>query len=75
MQYLVMLVNTQDDVPIAMCNTRDEAVALAHHIDGMPTEPICNLFQVDCSTPVCVKVVSFDARGIPTQVDVVRSFM
>lgn len=73
MFYLVMLVHHMDDLPVFLTTDRDEAIERASQMDEMPSFEIRELFNTDCSTPVCVKIVTF-SQGVPVAVNVVKEF-
>ena len=71
--YLVLLVHEMDDVPVGLFENLDGARTFADQLDPMPTPNVRMVFHTDCSTPVCVKVVSFKA-GAPDAVVYTRDF-
>lgn len=68
MQYLVMLIHSNDDVPIRLFSDPTEAREFAKHLHWRPTEEIRELFHVDCTTPAGVRIIQFDERGVPNRV-------
>jgi hypothetical protein len=70
--YLVMLCHNLDDLPVKFCATRQEATDYGNSLDEMPTEEMRLIFNTDCSTPNCVKVVHF-VDGNPVGVTMVKS--
>ena len=76
MKYLVMVRHCMDDIPIHLCDSREEALVRAGAIDPdnleHPTTP--EYWESDASTPMFVAIVTFGDDGIPVSVDNVRSF-
>ena len=71
--YLVLLCHTMDDFPMRLFATHTAACNYAKDLGEFPEEAVDTLFGIDCSTPVCVKVVEF-RDGKPLAVDVVKEF-
>jgi len=71
--YLVLLCHTMDDLPVRFFATHFAACRFAQSLSGEPDKAIRDLFNTDCSTPVCVKVVEF-RDGAPLAMDLVKEF-
>lgn len=71
--FLVLLCHTMDDLPIGLYETYERAMRIGRGVSEMPTASIRDLFQTDCSTPVCVKVVQFQG-GVPVAIHLVKEF-
>lgn len=71
--YLVLLVHTMDDLPIGLFGTYQQAARKGRSLLGMPTDAIRELYNTDCSSPVCVKIVEFNL-GVPVRVLLVKEF-
>ena len=72
--YLVLLRHTMDDLPVRLCDTRAEALQVAKEIAWEPSERDRRILKIDCSTPVCVSIVRFDAKGHAAKLEIVRDF-
>lgn len=71
--YLVVLVHTMDDLPIGFYLWEEEARHKARRVKPMPTTRIRQVYGVDCSTPLSVKMVQF-RNGKPISVELVKEF-
>lgn len=76
MKFLVIVRHAMDDIPIHLCDTKQEALVRAGAIDPdsleHPTNP--DYWNTDASTPMHVAIVAFDDGGSPISVENVRSF-
>lgn len=71
--FLVLLVHTMDDLPVYFADKEVDAMVFAKNLLPDPPEAVRLVFNTDCSTPVCVKVVRF-SNGMPQSVEVVKDF-
>jgi hypothetical protein len=71
--YLVMLVHMMDDLPIALFKSPNDAGDYAREVQEMPTDKIIKIFNTDCRTPICVKIVQF-SDGFPVDVTIIKDF-
>lgn len=71
--YLVLLCHDMDDLPVFLTDDEDAAMAFAEALPGEPGNILRSVFQTDCSTPNCVKVVLF-INGQPIGVRIVKNF-
>lgn len=71
--YLVLLVHSMDDLPVGLFATERAAVRFAESLKPKPTSAVRRMFQTDCSTPLCVKVVPF-VKGRPRGFAIVKDF-
>lgn len=71
MKYLVIVRHTMDDIPIHLCDTKEEALVRAGAIDPdnpeHPTTP--EYWGTDASTPMFVGIVTFDDTGKAIEVE------
>jgi hypothetical protein len=72
-QFLVRLVHTQDELPLAIFDNHCQASTFAAGVTGFPTQEIREIFNSDCSTPVCVDITRFE-HGRPVFCEVVKVF-
>ena len=71
--FLVMLVHTMDDLPVALFTTRGEAEQFAREQPEMPTAEQRKIFDADCSTPCAVKICEFQ-NGSPLGMELAKLF-
>lgn len=71
--YLVMLSHTLDDLPVALFASAWDAQTFAENIKPDDGKSVGKLLQLDATTPVCVKVLTFK-EGRPDAVTVVKEF-
>ncbi len=75
MKYLVVVRHAMDDIPIHLCDDRNEALARAGAVD--PDNPehstTPEYWGVDASTPMFVAIVTFGDDGKPVSVENVRN--
>lgn len=71
--YLVELNYGMDDFPIQLCETLEEAIAVAKNTGPELTDEQRKAFNTDASTPICTSVITFE-NGKPVGGQVVRSF-
>lgn len=71
--YLVLLRHTMDDLPLFITGNYVEAVAAARNADWQPTEEIGRVFGLDCTTPVCIDVVTFE-DGVPVRLETIKEY-
>jgi hypothetical protein len=71
--FLVLLCHGMDDLPIRLCAKEVDAMAYAEKVRPMPNKAIREVFNTDCSSPNCVKVVRF-VDGKPVSVRIVKTF-
>lgn len=71
--FLVLLCHNMDDLPVFLTDNEDAAMKFASELDAEPSQTIRQVFNTDCSTPNCVKVVLF-VGGKPVGVRYVKGF-
>ena len=70
--YLVQLCHTMDDFPVYFSPHLMAAQDFAANLDeGRLSRKMGKLFGIDATTPVCVKIVTFE-KGKPVKVELVR---
>ena len=69
--YLVMLCHSMDDIPVALCESKEEAEAIASERGWDLTEDERRIFGIDCDSPAVIKIVQF-VDGKPIASDHVR---
>ncbi len=76
MRFLVVCRHTMDDIPIHLCESREEALVRAGALDVDSEEHPINpeYWDTDASTPCSVAIIEFNDAGIPVKIEVVRSF-
>jgi hypothetical protein len=72
-QYLVLLVHTMDDLPVYLCDNLNAAWDFANALKPNPTKKMRDVFDTDCNTPVCVKIVAF-VGNVPVESAMIVSF-
>jgi len=69
--YLVIWRHTLDDVPLGLFSSADAALQFAQTVTLDAAYAIANKLEIDCSTPVCFAVVTFE-DGRPTDIGFVN---
>lgn len=74
-QYLVMLSHSMDDIPVALFDDKAAAVKCAKRQPEQPSRSLLDrLDYPECSTPICISVVTFGKNGRPTNRDIVTRY-
>lgn len=75
LQYLVVINQAMDDVPIFTTDNPFEARRAARRVpdDGRVSREIVDALDVEETTPVCVSIVTFQ-DGIPVNREIVREY-
>lgn len=72
--YLVNLSHAMDDVPMRLCDSVEEAFAVAKALSwDVPAEMLQRLELPECSTPCCITVTTFQG-GVPISRVIVRDY-
>jgi len=75
LQYLVVLQQSMDDVPIRLTDDRNEAMLTAMNApeDGRAPRMIVEALGVNETSPFCVSIITF-RNGIPVNREIVREY-
>ena len=73
--YLVRLRHNMDDIPVQLCDTKQEAVKYASTLKWMPSKKLLHATGTpDCGTPNHIDVVKF-SNGSPVEVVFRRDYV
>jgi hypothetical protein len=66
--YLVIWRHTMDDVPLGLFGSADAALQFAMTVTFDAAYATARKLEIDCTTPVCFAVVTFE-NGLPTEIE------